>query len=46
MAKELGLKTKSAYSKKETGRTPITINEAVIIARVLGTSVSAIFFEQ
>ena len=42
--KELGLETKSAYYKKETGLVPITLEEAKKIADILGLSIEAIFF--
>ena len=42
--KELGVETKSAYYKKETGLVPITLEEAKKIADILGLSIEAIFF--
>ena len=40
----LGLKTRSAYQKKEQGRVPFRLEEAKKIADFLGTKVEDIFF--
>lgn len=45
MAKALGLQTKSAYSKKELGRTPFSLADAKIISDTLGYSIEEIFFD-
>lgn len=45
MAKILGFKSDSTYSKKERKELPITIDEANKIAIVLGCTLDEIFFE-
>lgn len=45
MAKELGLKTKAAYSKKELGRTPFSLKDAKKISEIFGQPIESIFFE-
>nr|WP_083762067.1 helix-turn-helix transcriptional regulator [Syntrophothermus lipocalidus] len=44
MADLLGLVTKAAYYKKESGMTRFTLHEARIIAQRLGTSIDELFF--
>lgn len=44
MADLLGLVTKAAYYKKESGMTRFTLHEARIIAHRLGTSIDELFF--
>lgn len=44
MADLLGLATKAAYYKKESGMTRFTLHEARIIAHRLGTSIDELFF--
>lgn len=44
MAKLLGLKTQSAYYKKELGYVPVSLKEAKIIADFFGMSIEEIFF--
>lgn len=44
LAKLLGLKTSGAYCKKELGYTPITLQEAYIIAVHFKTTIESIFF--
>ncbi len=41
----LGLKTRGAYQKKESGSVPFTLNEAKIIADYFGKNINDIFFE-
>ncbi len=45
LAEILGLETKSAYYKKETGSIKFTIYEAKKIADFFGMSIEQIFFE-
>ena len=44
MAGELGLQTKSAYSKKERECVPFTLQEAKKISEIFGMSIEEIFF--
>ena len=44
--KKLGLSTKSAYYKKETGLVPITLEEAKKIADIFDMPIEEIFFNQ
>lgn len=44
MAAFLGLQTKSAYSKKERGRVPFTLQEAKKISEIFGMGIEEIFF--
>lgn len=43
IANAIGLKTESAYYKKETGRVPFTLEQGLIIASMLKMSVEDIF---
>ena len=45
MANLLGLKTKGAYSKKETGNVPFSLIEAKLISVHFNKSIEDIFFE-
>ncbi len=45
MAMLLGLKTKSAYYKKENGDVKISISEAIIIAKHLNCTLEELFFD-
>lgn len=45
MARLLGLKTKAAYYKKESGAVKITLDEAIKIADKLGTTLDDLFFD-
>ena len=45
MSHLLGLKTRSAYQKKEIGNTPFTLHEAKVIADYFGKNIGEIFFE-
>jgi len=44
MAELLGLGTKAAYYKKESGMTRFTLYEARLIAERLGTTIDQLFF--
>ena len=44
ISKLLGLKTESAYFKKESGKIKFSLEEAKIIADTLGKSIEDIFF--
>ena len=44
MAKILGLKAKSTYQKKETGKIPFTLGEAKKISDYFKLSIETIFF--
>lgn len=46
MSNALGLKTHSAYSKKEQGDIDISLQESQIISNLLGDTVDNIFFPQ
>ena len=43
MSEILGFKTASAYSKKESGNVPITLDEAIKISNFFGKSINEIF---
>lgn len=43
MALQIGLKTGSAYHKKECGEVPFTILEAMKVSEVLGMDVESLF---
>ncbi len=43
MADALGLQTVGAYYKKETGRNKITIEEAKVIASIVGSTIEEVF---
>ena len=45
IARKIGLKTESAYYKKETGAVPFTLIEGKIIADMLGMNIEEVFFE-
>ena len=45
MSSLLGLKTRGAYQKKETGNVPFTLREAKVIADFLGHDISEVFFD-
>lgn len=45
MAAALGLKTKAAYYKKESGLTRFSIDEAKIVSELLGEPVETLFFD-
>ena len=45
MASLIGLKTASAYCKKESGSTPFSLTEANIISRYFKKSIEEIFFD-
>lgn len=45
IAEAIGLKTESAYYKKETGKVPFTLEQALIIANMLNKSVEEVFSE-
>lgn len=45
IAEVIGLKTESAYYKKETGKVPFTLEQALIIANMLNKSVEEVFSE-
>ncbi len=40
----LGLKTAAAYCKKEIGETPVSLNQAYLLAVHWGTTIEALFF--
>lgn len=44
MANLMGLETKSAYSKKELGKTKISLDDAKKISLILGQDINDIFF--
>ena len=43
MSKKLGYANRTVYSRKELGIIPIKIEEAKLIAKILGTSLNDIF---
>lgn len=43
MAELLGLQTKAAYYKKETGATKFTLDEARLVADMLGMPIEKVF---
>jgi DNA-binding XRE family transcriptional regulator len=45
MANLIGLKTASAYYKKEMGSTPFSLNEAKIISEFFDKTIEDIFFD-
>ncbi len=45
MATVIGLKTKSAYCKKENGNIPFSLEEAQLISRHYNLPIEDIFFE-
>ena len=45
MSELMGLETKSAYSKKELGKTKISLDDARKISVILGEKIEDIFFE-
>lgn len=45
MANLMGLKTKAAYYKKESGVVKITLDEAILIADRLGSTLDELFFD-
>lgn len=45
MSKELGYKSKNAYSLKERGERKFDLEEANMIAKMFGTSIDALFFD-
>lgn len=45
MANTIGLKTKAAYYKKESGVVKITLDEAILIADRLGSTLDELFFD-
>ena len=44
IAEKMGLKTESAYYKKETRAVPFTLEEGKIVADILGMPIEEIFF--
>lgn len=46
IAKKIGLKTESAYYKKEAGTVPFTLVEGKIIADIFGLSIEEVFFNK
>lgn len=45
MAKGIGLRSGTAYLKKETGKVRISLQEAKIISEMLDMSIEALFYE-
>lgn len=43
MAEKIGLKTGSAYSKKEKGNVPFTVLEALKVSEIIGENVEYLF---
>lgn len=46
IAEKLGLKTESAYYKKETGTVPFTLQEGKIVSEIIGLPIEEIFFTE
>lgn len=46
MAKLIGLKTPSAYYKKESGKIPFTIEEGIILANFYNVSLEELFCDE
>lgn len=46
MAKILGLKTRSGYSKKETGAIPFTLEEAQVISKYFSMPIESVFSDE